>query len=96
MKRAKILLSVFAISLFTSCTTTIPLTKKEVYKGLYDNEMVSVIIMPPINRSTNVEAKEYFHSTLNMPMADAGYYVNDHNCGNDVQEQVTISHDFFP
>jgi hypothetical protein len=31
--------------------------------------------MPPINRSTNVEAKEYFHSTLNIPIANAGYYV---------------------
>ena len=31
--------------------------------------------MPPINRSTNVEAKEYFHSTLNIPIANAGFYV---------------------
>ena len=31
--------------------------------------------MPPINRSTNVEAKEYFHSTLIVPLANQGYYV---------------------
>jgi len=31
--------------------------------------------MPPINKSTNVEAKEYFHSTMNIPIANAGYYV---------------------
>ncbi len=29
----------------------------------------------PINRSTNVEAKEYFHSSLNVPLANSGYYV---------------------
>jgi hypothetical protein len=31
--------------------------------------------MPPINKTTNVDAKEYFHSTLNVPLANAGYYV---------------------
>jgi len=31
--------------------------------------------MPPINRSTAVDAKEYFHSTLNVPIANAGFYV---------------------
>lgn len=31
--------------------------------------------MPPINKSNNVDAKEYFLSTLNIPIANAGYYV---------------------
>lgn len=31
--------------------------------------------MPPINKTTNVEAKEYFHSTLLVPLANKGYYV---------------------
>jgi hypothetical protein len=51
------------------------MTKSIAYKGMYDEKPLSVLLMPPINRSTNVEAKEYFHSTLNVPIANAGYYV---------------------
>jgi len=63
-----------AIILFSSCGTT-QLPKSTVYKDLYNEKPVSFLLMPPINRSTNVEAKEYFHSTLNVPIINAGYYV---------------------
>ncbi len=59
----------------SSCTTTSEITKSTAYKGIYDEKPLTVLLMPPINRSTNVEAKEYFHSTLNIPIANAGYYV---------------------
>ncbi len=59
----------------TSCTTTSMIPKSTAYKGIYEEKPVSVLLMPPINRSVNVEAKEYFHSTLNIPIANAGYYV---------------------
>lgn len=59
----------------SSCTTTSKIPKSTAYKGIYDEKPLSVLLMPPINRSTNVEAKEYFHSTLNIPIANAGYYV---------------------
>ena len=56
-----------AIVLFSSCATT-KLPKSTAYKDLYNEKPISVLIMPPINRSTNVEAKEYFHSTLSVPI----------------------------
>lgn len=69
-------LFIFALAmLWVSCSTTQPLTKSEAYKGIYDEKPLSVLLMPPINRSTAVDAKEYFHSTLNIPIAEAGYYV---------------------
>lgn len=59
-----------------STTSTIPeIPKSTAYKGIYDEKPLSVLLMAPINRSTNVEAKEYFHSTLNVPIVNAGYYV---------------------
>ena len=61
--------------LFASCSTTQPIAKSVAYKGVYDEKPVSILLMPPINRSTNVEAKEFFHSTLCMPLAEQGYYV---------------------
>ena len=64
-----------AIVVLTSCTTTAPIKKVDAYKGMYDEKPLSILIMPPINRSTNVEAKEYFHSTLYIPLSNSGYYV---------------------
>ena len=42
---------------------------------MYDEKPITVLIMPPINRTENVEAKDIFHSTLYMPVCNAGYYV---------------------
>jgi len=60
---------------FVSCTTSTKITKSTAYKGMYDEQPLSILVMPPINRSTNIEAKEFFHATLNVPIANAGYYV---------------------
>ena len=65
----------FSIALFYSCSTTKPVLKSEAYKGMYSEKPLTVLIMPPINKTTSVDAKEYFHSTLNIPIANAGYYV---------------------
>jgi hypothetical protein len=42
---------------------------------MYDEKPTTILLMPPINNSTNVEAKEYFHSTLLAPLANQGFYV---------------------
>lgn len=74
MKRLIFLL--IGLSVFiSSCTTTAPIAKSVAYKGMYDEKPLAILIMPPINRSTNVDAKEYFHSTLNVPIANSGFYV---------------------
>ena len=62
-------------SIMTSCGPTNTIPKSQAYAGIYDQKPLSVLIMPPINRSTAVEAKEYFHSTLNVPIINSGYYV---------------------
>ena len=59
------------IILFSSCSTT-KTAKSTAYKGMYEEKPLIVLIMPPINRSTNVESKEFFHTTLNVPIANAG------------------------
>jgi hypothetical protein len=74
MKKINYIIVIIAIFI-SSCTTTTNIPKSTAYKGMYDEKPLSVLIMPPINRSTNVESKEYFHSTLNIPIANAGFYV---------------------
>jgi hypothetical protein len=71
----KSLYILIALFVLASCSTTKPIKKSVAYHGMYSEKPISVLIMPPINRSTNVEAKEYFHSTLLLPLADRGYYV---------------------
>ena len=71
----KIIYLVVVIVIFTSCNSVAPLKMSDAYKGIYSEQPLSILIMPPINKTTNVEAKEYFHSSLNVPLANAGYYV---------------------
>lgn len=61
------------ILLLTSCAPTI--TKGEQYAKLYEEKPVSIMIMPPINQTNFVEAKEYFYTTLYTPLVEKGYYV---------------------
>jgi len=74
MKKIAIFLSIISI-LLNSCATTTPLKKSVAYEGMYKELPLTVLLMPPINRSTSVEAKEYFYSTLNIPLINKGYYV---------------------
>lgn len=75
MKKNNFIVLIAIVLAITSCTTTAPVTKLQAYKGMYEEKPLIALIMPPINRSTNIDAKEYFHSTLYTPLADAGYYV---------------------
>ena len=73
MKKSVILsVAVLFALLFVSCTST---TKLQTFPQMYDERPVVMLIMPPINNSNNVEAKDYFYTTMNVPIAEAGYYV---------------------
>ncbi len=61
--------------LLSSCSTTTPVKKSVAYEGMYSEKPLTILIMPPINRSTAVDAKEYFYSTLNVPLINKGFYV---------------------
>jgi len=59
--------------LLSSCATVV--TRGTQYPKLYEEKPVSVVIMPPINQTNFVEAKEYFYTTMYLPLAEKGYYV---------------------
>ena len=61
-----------ATMLLASCAS---LTKADVYPKIYEEKPLSVLVMPPINQSTNIDAKDYFYSTLAKPICNEGYYV---------------------
>lgn len=71
MKR--ILIVLVSCVLFASCATT--LTREEQYPRIYSEKPVSILIMPPINNTTIVDAKELFYNSLATPLCEKGYYV---------------------
>ena len=42
---------------------------------MYEEKPRSILIMPPINNTNHAEAKDYFYSSLSMPLTEKGYYV---------------------
>lgn len=52
-----------------------PLTRGSAYPKMYDQPPLAVLIMPPINKTNKVEAKESMYATLYIPLASKGYYV---------------------
>lgn len=80
MKR--ILFAIFVIALVSSCGVTSEVsngpdiqTRGEVYAKMYEERPVVLLVMPPINNTTNVEAKDLLFTSILPPLAEAGYYV---------------------
>lgn len=71
----KILYFALLAVLIASCTPAKLLTKSATYKTLYEEKPLSILALPPINKSTKVEAKELFYSSLAVPFTLNGYYV---------------------
>ncbi|WP_320041475.1 GNA1162 family protein [uncultured Desulfobacter sp.] len=41
---------------------------------MYEESPLSILILPPMNESTAADAKEYYSTTIQEPLAYAGYY----------------------
>lgn len=59
-------------------------TKEERYSHFYDEKPVTLLVMPPINNSTNVEAKDLLYTSISKPLIEAGYYVLSPNLMMDI------------
>lgn len=59
--------------LLASCAQTV--TRGKQYAQLYEEKPTAIVIMPPINQTNSVEAKDYFYTTMYRPLCEKGYYV---------------------
>jgi hypothetical protein len=57
----------------TGCTPL--LTRGQQYAKLYEHKPTTFLVMPPINNTTNVEAKDLLYTSISKPLIEAGYYV---------------------
>ncbi|MBR7022942.1 MAG: DUF799 family lipoprotein [Bacteroidales bacterium] len=74
MKKLFIILIAACSLCFASCNT-MKHTRGELYPKMYEEKPVTLLVMPPINNSNNVEAKELLYTSISLPLAEAGYYV---------------------
>ncbi|MBN2425034.1 MAG: DUF799 family lipoprotein [Calditrichaceae bacterium] len=58
---------------FISCNPT--MTKLDAFPKMYEEQPVSVLVLPPINETTAAEATDYYTTTIAEPLAESGFYV---------------------
>lgn len=73
MKR--ILYFVVLCCVATSCGMFNSVTRESQYAKMYEEKPITLLVMPPINNSANVEAKDLLYTSISRPLAEAGYYV---------------------
>lgn len=66
---------VFACAVMSSCATSSNNTRFSLYPKMYEKNTVSILVMPPVNNTTNVEAKDLLYTSISHPLVEAGYYV---------------------
>ena len=60
--------------LMASCSEQVT-TRLAQYPKMYEEKPLAIAVMPPINQTNFVEAKDYFYTTLYAPLCEKGYYV---------------------
>lgn len=71
----RIFIGLLVMVAFASCSVQQELTRKSVYPKMYEEHPLTLLMMPPINNTTHVAAKEYMYTTLAHPLMENGYYV---------------------
>jgi hypothetical protein len=63
------------VAFVSSCGTANQVTRESQYAAMYDDMPLTILVMPPINNTSNVEAKDLLYTSISRPLAEAGYYV---------------------
>jgi hypothetical protein len=82
----KLYVTIFVVAMtFWGCNPR--LTKQEFAPKMYEQHPVSILILPPQNKSTAADAKEYYSTTIAEPLTNSGYYVYPVEIVNDILKQ---------
>lgn len=74
---------------FTGCGPAY-ITKGAAFPKMYEQQPKSLLILPPMNESTDAEAKDYYITTTEMPFALMGYYTFPTEMVSDIMKQEGI------
>lgn len=90
IKRTLALPVVLLVMLATGCTPPALITKGEEFPKMYEEQPRSILILPPMNESTDAEAKAYYMTTVEMPFTLTGYYVFPVEMVSDIMKQEGV------
>ena len=65
-------------------------TKGSEFPKMYEEQPRSLLILPPMNESTDAEAKDYYMTTAEMPFAMMGYYTFPVEMVSDIMKQEGV------
>ena len=65
-------------------------TKLAEFPQMYEADPASILILPPINESTNAEVKDYYSTTIPRPLLLHGYYVFPYELTSEILKQEGI------
>lgn len=71
----KIIYLIILCCLAASCGVMNTVTRESQYAKMYEEKPITLLVMPPINNSTNVEAKDLLYTSISRPLVEAGFYV---------------------
>jgi hypothetical protein len=63
------------------------ISKQEFAPNMYSQHPLTILVLPPLNKSTAADAKEYYSTTVAEPLTNSGYYVYPIEVVNDVMKQ---------
>lgn len=63
----------FSLLLLSGCAPAM-VTKAAKFPLMYEENPQSILVLPPINRSTAADAKEYYSTTIQEPLSLSGFY----------------------
>lgn len=68
-----LILGILVMPILSACAPKMS-TKLAEFPLMYEERPASILILPPINESTAADAKEYYSTTIQEPLAFTGYY----------------------
>jgi hypothetical protein len=83
-----ILFATFSLSLF-GCKTF--QAKEDYSPKMYSERPLSILVLPPVNKTTAADSKEYYATTVAEPLTNSGYYVFPMEVVYDILQQEGLS-----
>lgn len=89
MNKFKLITVSLLILTIVGCANTM-VTKEQEFPEMYNEKPRSLLIMPPINMSTAADAKDYYATTVEMPIAFQGYYTFPYELTSEILKQEGV------
>lgn len=75
MKKTFSCFGISAILFLSGCGGGSSIAKEVAFPSMYEENPVSILVVPAINISTAADAPDLYSSTINEPLSNAGFYV---------------------